>query len=198
MLYWVFRAIFIILLNIFYRIKVEGWEHLPQKSNFIIVSNHASWLDSLFFVALLPQKIYGIAARYLYKLAHLRWFLKNIDAIPTRNSSKAAALLLEENKVVGLFPEGGCTRDGKLRRFRKGAAFLALKTGRPVVPCAILGTYEAFPVQAKFPKLFMPVKIKIGKPIYLLKEFEHIIDDILLQDGTAKIKKAIEKLISDG
>ena len=198
MLYWVFKAIFIIVLNTLYRVRVEGVKNLPKKTNFIIVSNHASWLDSLFFVALLPKKIYGITARYLYKVAWLRWFLKNIDAIPTQNSSETAVSLLKKNEVVGLFPEGGCSRDGKLRRFRKGTALLALKTGRPIVPCAISGTYKAYPVGAKFPKVFMPVGIKIGKPIYLLKEFEQIIDDVSLQNGTAKIKNAVKELINAG
>jgi len=198
MLYWVFKAIFLVILKIFYRVKLEGLENLPKRTNFILVSNHASWLDSLFFVAFLPKKIYGIAARYLYRFAFLRWFLKAIDAIPTRNSSEKSISLLKNNKIIGLFPEGGCTRDGKLRKFRKGAAFLALKTGIPLVPCAILGTYQAYPIKARFPKLFMPISIKFGKPICLLKEFDHIIDDVSLQDGTAKIKNSIMEIINAG
>jgi len=99
---------------------------------------------------------------------------------------------------VGLFPEGGCSRDGKLRKFRRGAALLAARTGRPVVPCAILGTYEALPRGAKFPQLFRSLKVKIGKPIYLLKEFEDIIDDVYLQEGTLKIRRTIAEMIDEG
>ncbi len=171
---------------------------MPEKTNFIIVANHASWLDSLFFVAAIPRKIYGIASRHLYRFAWLRCFLKYIDAIPTGESSQKGISILKKNKVVGLFPEGGCTRDGKLRRFRKGAAFLALKTGRPIVPSAIIGSFEAFPVGARFPKLFSPIKVKIGKPIYFLKEFEDIIDEMALQEGTEKIKNRIKEMINVG
>ena len=177
---------------------MEGLENLPSASNFIIVSNHVSWLDSLFFVAVIPGKIYGVSAWYLYRSAFLKWFLSSLDSIPTRGSARKVISLLEKNKVVGLFPEGGCSRDGRLKRFRKGAAFAALKTGRPVVPCAIFGTFESYPIGAKFPKIFRRIRIKIGKPLYFLKEFDPIVDDVLLQGSTQKIRKSIEGLLING
>jgi 1-acyl-sn-glycerol-3-phosphate acyltransferase len=63
------------------------------------------------------------------------------------------------------------------------------------VPCAILGTYEALPITAKFPRP-TPITVKIGEPIYLLKEFEDIIDDVQLQEGIFKIRNAIKELLN--
>ena len=136
--------------------------------------------------------------RDLYSIVWLKWYVKLMGALPTVSSSEKAVNLLAKNKNIGLFSEGGCSRDGKLRKFRRGAALLGLRTGRPIVPCAILGTYQAFPRGAKFPKLFRNIKVKIDKPIYLLKEFEDVIDDIYLQEGTFKIRRTIEEMINNG
>jgi len=123
--------------------------------------------------------------------------LEKLEVLPVGRSSERAIEFLNQNKIVGLFPEGRCSRDGKLREFRRGASLLALKTGRPIVPCAILGTYEALPLTAKFPKV-KPIKVKIGRPIYLLKEFEDIIDDLYLQEGTLKIRNKIQEMLNAG
>ncbi len=120
-----------------------------------------------------------------------------VEALPIGSSSQKALDLLNSNKNVGIFPEGGISRDGTLKSFRRGTALLALKTGRPIVPCAVLGTYAALPLEAKFPK-FLPIKIKIGKPRYLLKEFEDVIDDVYLQEGIFKIRNIIKGMLDVG
>lgn len=186
------------ILKLFFRFKVEGLENLPQKSNFIVVANHASFLDTLVVGAAIPKRTYWIASRHLYRIFWLRWFLRMIDTLSSGSSSEKALEFLINNKNVGLFPEGGISHDGKLREFRRGATLLAMKTGRPIVPLAILGTFQALPRWRKFPKLFVPIKAKIGKPKYLLKEFEDVIDDVYLQEGILRIRKTIEELIYAG
>jgi 1-acyl-sn-glycerol-3-phosphate acyltransferase len=198
MFYWSFRLLFSALLNLLFKLKVEGLNNLPQKTNFIMVANHASYMDALVVMVLVPRKIHCIALRDLYQFSWLVWFLKGTEALPSGCSSEKASCLLAENKIVGLFPEGGVSHDGKLREFRRGAALLALKTGRPIVPCAIIGTFEALPRQAKFPRLFKQIKLKIGRPVYLLKEFQDLIDDIYMQEGTLKIRNSIEEMIYAG
>lgn len=197
MWYWIFRALFIIVLKLFFRFKVEGLENLPQKTNFIIIANHASYMDSLVVMSAVPRKIHCIAVRWLYRVFFLRWFLKKIEALSSGGASGKAVSLLMAHKNVGLFPEGGMSRDGRLGEFRRGAALLALKTGRPIVPCAILGTHEALPKKARFPK-FVPIKVKISEPIYLLKEFTDVIDDIYLQEGIFRARNSVKEMIDAG
>lgn len=197
MWYWIFRIIFIITFRLCFRLKVEGLENLPKKTNFIIVANHTSFLDALLVMAAVPRKIHCIALRGLYRIFLLRWFLRLVEALPSGSSSREAIRLLTENEIVGLFPEGGRSHSGELREFRKGAALLALKTGRPIVPCAILGAYEAYPRRAKFPE-FLPVKVRIGKPKYLLKEHGDVIEDIRLQEGVHKIRNAVKEMLYAG
>lgn len=172
---------------------MEGLENLPQKSNFIMVANHVSYLDALLLGVAMPKKIYWIALRELYSIIWMRWFLKLTDTLPSGSSSEKAVGLLASNECVGLFPEGGVSRDGKLREFRRGAALLALKTGRPILPCVVSGTFEALPFGAIIPKLF-PLKVKIGKPVYLLKEFDDIVDDVYMQEGILKIRNIIREM----
>ncbi len=169
---------------------------MPQKTNFIVVANHNSFLDPLVIGAAIPKKVYWMAARGVYRISWLRWFLRKTESLPTGGSSEKAIYLLTKSKNVGLFPEGTRSFDGRLREFRRGVALLGLKSGRPIVPCAILGSYEALPRRAKFPRLFRAIKVKIGKPIYLLKEFEDVIDDIYLQEGILKIRNAIKEMIN--
>lgn len=197
MWYWVFRTIFIVILKLFFRFKVEGLENLPQKTNFIVVANHASYMDTLAIGAAIPKKVYWITLRDLYKIFILRWFFRMIDALPSGSASEKAVSLLMENKNVGLFPEGGISRTGVLREFRRGASVLALKTGRPIVPCAILGTFQALPFGKWVPKI-APIKVKIGRPKYLLKEFDEVVDDIYLQEGILKIKNTIKEMLYVG
>jgi len=199
MLYWIFKVIFIVLFKLLFRLKAEGIENIPQKTNFIVVANHASFLDPLLLEVAISRKIHWIVLKdILYtKLFWARWFMNKMEALPHCGSSEKAVYLLMKGRNVGLFPEGARTCDGKLREFKRGAALLAIKTGRPILPCAVLGAYEAFPRGAKFPKL-LPIKVKIGEPKYLLKEFQDVIDDIYLQEGILNIRNTIKELLHAG
>jgi 1-acyl-sn-glycerol-3-phosphate acyltransferase len=195
MWYWIFRAGFIVFFKLFFNFTVEGLENIPQKTNFIIAANHASWMDPVVIGVAIPKKINFVAMRYLYSIGWLRWFVRLMQALPTGSASRKGAQLLKTNKNVGLFPEGGCSRDGRLKQFRRGVAFLAMKTGRPVVPCAIIGTNEILPRKARFPKLFKSIKVKIGFPIYILKELDEVINDIYLQEGVHKIRNVVKEML---
>jgi len=198
MWYWILRYIEIGVLNAFFRYRIEGIQHIPRKANFIIVSNHTSFLDPLVVMAAVPRKIYCITARYLYKVWWIRWFLGGTESFPVGCSSDKAASLLNKDKNKGLFPEGKCSIDGKLGDVSRGAALLALKTGRPILPCAILGAYQILPWGAPFPGLFRRLKVKIGSPIYLLKESEEIIDDRYLQEGIGRVKRKVQEMLDAG
>jgi len=141
MWYWVFKGIFLVTLKGFFRWKAEGVENIPQKTNFIIVANHCSFLDPLIVGCAIPQRVYWLALRGLYRNILLRWFMSRTKAaLSTGGASERAAELIVQNKVVGIFPEGMRSLDGELREFRRGAAALAMRTGRPILPCAILGS----------------------------------------------------------
>jgi len=197
MWYWLFRGVFLIILKIFFRFKVEGLENLPQKTNFIIVANHVSFMDPLVVGAAIPKKIYWITYWGLFRISVLRLFFHLTACIPSGHSSNKASELLFQNKNVGMFPEGAISRKGELLDFKRGSAMLAMKTGRPVVPCAVLGTFRALPFGRKFPR-FVRIKVKVGQPRYFLKEFDSIIDDVDMQEGLIKIRNSIKEMLNAG
>ena len=197
MWYWIFKWFFTAIFKVCFRFKVEGLENLPQKTNYIVVPNHTSTLDPLCIMAAIPAKIYCIAARYLYYVPIVGWFLRKSEAFPTGSSSEKSIVLINQNKNVGIFPEGVCSLDGRLGEFRRGAALMAVRTGRPIVPCAVIGTFEVLPWGRWIPK-FRPIKVKVGKPIYLLKEHVDVIDDLILREGTFRIKESIQTMLNGG
>jgi len=197
MWYWIFHWIFLAVFRLFFRLEIKGLEHIPEKTNFIIVSNHTSFLDPVVIMAAVPKKIFCIAMRDIYKIQWLGWFLHVTETLPSGSSSTKAIELLRQNKNVGLFPEGGVSRDGRLKEFRRGAALLAIKTGRPIVPCAIQGTFASLPFGARVPKL-RKIKLVISRPVYLTKEFDEYIDDVYLQEGMLRIRTTIKGLLDAG
>jgi len=197
MWYWAFRSIFLVILKLFFKFKVEGLENLPQKSNFILAANHSSFMDGVVMGAAVPKMVYWITLRELYAVAALKWFFNKIGALPSGSASERAAYLLMHNKNIGIFPEGGISRKGELREFRRGMAMLAIKTGRPVVPCAIFGTFKALPFGNWIPKP-VPIKVKIGHPQYLLKDFDDVVDDIEILEGLNRIRNSIKELLNAG
>lgn len=198
MWYWPFRFITIILFKLLFRLKIEGRENLPTKTNFIVAANHTSYLDPFAVGVAIPRRVFWLALKKFYTSSWTRWFMLGTGTLPVGRSSDIFADLLMNDKVVGLFPEGTRTRDGNLREFRRGAAMLSYKTGRPIVPCAIIGAHEALAVGARFPRLWSRITVRIGRPQYLLKEFDEIIDDVRLQEGTLRLKNVIAEMTHAG
>jgi 1-acyl-sn-glycerol-3-phosphate acyltransferase len=197
MWYWIFSWMFSLVFRSFFWLKVEGLDNIPRKSNFIIISNHNSFLDPAVIMASVRRKIHCLAIRDIYSFPWLSWFLKVAETLPVGSSSEKAIDLLNNDKNVGLFPEGGVSRDGQLKEFRRGAVLLAYKTGRPIIPCAVIGTFESLPFGAKVPKLHR-IKLKIGEPVYFAKEFDEIIDDLYLQEGMQKLRSKIKRMLDAG
>jgi 1-acyl-sn-glycerol-3-phosphate acyltransferase len=196
MWYWMWRGIFIFIFKVFFRLKVEGLENLP-KSNFIIISNHYSFLDAPVYVAGIPRKVHCMVSPFLYNILFIKWFLWMVEAVPIGKSSDKAVELLMHNEIIGMYPEGRVSRDGTLGEFRRGAALLAYKTGRPILPCAVLGTYEALPITRNSLR-FARIRIKVGKPVYVPKEFDEWIDDVYLQEVTLKVRGVVQELLGAG
>jgi 1-acyl-sn-glycerol-3-phosphate acyltransferase len=195
-MYEILRRIVFFIFKMAFNLKVEGIENLP-KTNFIICANHTSFLDPFIIAASIPKRIYFLALGKFYKIFWIKWFLKIFNAIPVTpkgGTVQKAVYLLNKDKNIGIFPEGTRSFDGKLKEFKKGVAILGYKTGRPIVPCGIIGAYECLPRGAKFPK-FSQIKLKIGKPIYLLKEPYEVIEEVKIQWGLLKLKNAISELV---
>ena len=176
MFYYVVKAICWLILKIFWRMELIGIENLPQSGGLIIASNHVSYLDPAVLAASLNRKIYFIAKKEVFKNTFVSIIFNNLNAIPIDRGKvdmldfKKAINILREEKVLGIFPEGARSSNGKLQELKLGVIRIAMKTGVPILPVGIIGTYKIYPRGIKFPILFKhKIIVKYGAPQYLDK-----------------------------
>lgn len=154
------------------RVRVEGLENLDPKQHYVFVSNHQSLMDIPALLANLPLQFRFFAKKGLYKIPFIGTHLKRAGHLPVdrsnaRNSLKSmiegARIVAERRISVLLFPEGGRCPKG-LREFSEGAAYIAIRTGAPVVPMALSGMRERLPMGSIHIRSGR-VALRIGKPI---------------------------------
>lgn len=146
-----------------YRLKVEGLENVPREGGAIICGNHFTGHDPLVVGISMPRPVSFMAKQELFKLPVLGFIFRGMGAFPVnRGAPDRAALkksieVLENGGCFGIFPEGTRNRSGELGKAEPGTAYLALKSGAPVIPVGISSSY----------KLFSPIIVKVGKPVDL-------------------------------
>ncbi|GIF20723.1 1-acyl-sn-glycerol-3-phosphate acyltransferase [Actinoplanes tereljensis] len=161
----VLRAALLPLNRIAFRPEVHGVGNIPDHGPVILAANHLSFLDSFLIPLVTPRRVSFMAKQeYFDRGGAKQWvtrnFLTGIDAIPVprggfraaQESLEIALRLLENGGVFGIHPEGSRSRDGRLYRGRTGVAWLAIASGAPVVPVALVGTERIQPVGARFPR----------------------------------------------
>ena len=178
MWYWLFKYIFMgPLLSFLGRPKVEGLEYVPRSGAAILASNHLAVADSFFLPLVVRRRITFLAKSEYFtdtglKGAFKRWFFGVAGQVPIDRTSADAAQaaldtaqrLLSEGKLLGMYPEGTRSPDGRLYKGKSGLARLALETGVPVIPVAMIGTDVVNPPGSKTWR-FGRVTVKFGKPM---------------------------------
>lgn len=177
MLYWVVKALLTPILRVCFRPWVQGGEHLPAGGGAILASNHLSFSDSIFLPLVVPRKVTFLAkSDYFtgkgFKGLLTKGFMSGVGQVPIDRSGGAAseaALLtakhiLADGHLLGLYPEGTRSPDGRLYRGKTGIARMALETGVPVIPVAMINTDVVQPTGKKIPHLGR-VGIRIGRPL---------------------------------
>ena len=153
------------------RLHIEGLDKLNPDTPYVLVANHASYMD-IPVVLQLPLQIRFFAKQGLYRIPLLGGHLRRAGHLPVvrgnpraslRSLSDGARLIRQRGVSVVLFPEGGRS-PADLREFREGAAYLAIKAGVPAVPVGITGTREVLPM-ASFHVRPHAVTLRIGDPI---------------------------------
>jgi len=166
---YVVRATFGTLISAMFRTRVVGIENVPASGGVVLAGNHISYADPTLLWIRSPRPVHFMAKAELWHSAVFGWFLDQVWAFPVkRGESDRAALTraaayLKAGEPIGVFPEGTRNRDGGAEA-QGGAAFLALRSGVPVVPVGIAGTDRISPAGTKgfrFPK----VVISFGAPI---------------------------------
>ncbi|MFE5537310.1 lysophospholipid acyltransferase family protein [Streptomyces sp. NPDC056492] len=165
------------LLRLLFRPRIEGLENIPEEGAAIIAGNHLSFSDHFLMPAILGRRITFLAkAEYFtgpgVKGKLTAFFFRSAGQIPVDRSGKdagQAALreglgVLAKGELLGIYPEGTRSHDGRLYKGKVGVAAMALGAGVPVVPCAMVGTFEIQPPGQKIPNI-RRVTIRFGKPL---------------------------------
>ncbi|SDM69394.1 1-acyl-sn-glycerol-3-phosphate acyltransferase [Nocardioides szechwanensis] len=165
------------LLRVVFRPQVEGSQHVPEEGAAILASNHLSYADWLFMPLTLARRVTFVAkAEYFTTPGIKGWFQKQFFSgagqVPIDRTSGSAAegalssakRILGEGDLFGIYPEGTRSHDGRLYRGKTGVARLALETGVPVIPVAVVGTDVVAPPGKTFGSFTRPV-VRFGKPL---------------------------------
>lgn len=178
MWYWLFKYIFMgPLLSLLGRPKVQGLEHVPDSGAVILASNHLAVADSFYLPLVVKRRITFLAkAEYFtgkgMKGWFTRWFytvagqvpIDRTDADSAHSALSTAGRILDQGKLLGMYPEGTRSPDGRLYKGKTGLARLALETGVPVIPVAMVGTDVVNPPGSKMWR-FGRVEVRFGKPM---------------------------------
>jgi 1-acyl-sn-glycerol-3-phosphate acyltransferase len=177
--YWLAKFVFLgPLLRLLWRPWAEGRENIPADGPVIIASNHLSFCDSFFMPIVIRRKVTFLAKAEYFTTPGLkgrltRRFMYAVGMVPIdRGDSDAARAalttgvrVLGEGTLLGIYPEGTRSPDGRLYRGKTGVARLALESGAVVVPCAMINTDVVQPQGRIFPKLRPRPGVRFGKPL---------------------------------
>jgi len=181
-------------LHLAYRVRVEGLQHLPERGPVILAANHRSFMDSIFLAFGTPRPISFLAKAEYFEGRLTRWMFRGTGQIPLRRGSPKGARqalsegadVLDGGGVVGIYPEGTRSRDGKLHRGNRGPARLARNTGAPIVPVGLIGTEDVQRPDERLPRPFRTVTIRFGPARFVsdgdgsgASALRHATDDVM-------------------
>lgn len=178
MFYYVLKYVILgPLLRLLFRPRIEGMENIPEEGAAIVAGNHLSFSDHFLMPAILPRRITFLAKAEYFTGTGLKGrltaaFFHSIGQIPVdRSGGKAGESAIREGmkvlgkgELLGIYPEGTRSHDGRLYKGKVGVATMAIRAGVPVIPCAMIGTYEIQPTGRRLPRI-KPVRIRFGEPL---------------------------------
>jgi 1-acyl-sn-glycerol-3-phosphate acyltransferase len=179
-------------------VRIAGSEHVPQAGPAVLAANHVSVLDPFFVALTTHRQLRFMAKAELYRWPLLRPLMHGLGAFPVERGADAGRAvtrgveLLERDALVALFPEGTCLPDLK-RGYRRGAARLALASGAPLVPVALIGTENT--IEPRTHRIGLPrVRVVVGEPIRVERQEA---TEEAATDLTARLEAAIEALVAE-
>ncbi|HTD58518.1 MAG TPA: lysophospholipid acyltransferase family protein [Solirubrobacteraceae bacterium] len=146
LLYWLVRALLVPFFLVYFRLGRIAREHIPSSGPVLLAANHRSFLDPFVIGALTRRPVYYMAKRELFERRWQAWLLSSLGAFPVdrgtgdRDAMATARAILSRGDCLVVFPEGTRVRSGPLGHPRRGIGRLALQSGAPVVPIAVIGT----------------------------------------------------------
>ena len=205
--YWVAKYTLGIALKLMFRPWSRGRKNVPRRGPVILVSNHLSFSDHFFGPLPLPRKVVFLAKSEYFtgkgvKGLLSRAFFSGVGQIPidrtggeaSERALRSGLRVLAEGNVLGIYPEGTRSPDGRLYKGRTGVARLALESRAPVVPCAMINTFEFLPPGSFHPQLKIRPGVIFGPPMEFSRYYGKESDREALRAVTDEIVAEIAKL----
>jgi 1-acyl-sn-glycerol-3-phosphate acyltransferase len=193
------RALVYLFFKFVYRIQLSGSEHVPLQGPLIYVANHQSHFDPcLVGLPTGDRPLSGMARASLFENKFLAWAMHGIGAIELEQGKgdagamKAALAELAAGRCVLIFPEGTRTRDGAIGQFHRGVMLLIKRSNATVVPVALEGAYDIWPIGTPFPTCTGRIAVQVASPISAA--------DLLsngTEEGLERLKRTIERIRLD-
>jgi glycerol-3-phosphate dehydrogenase (NAD(P)+) len=171
-LFWLARVILGLAIQFYFSLERTGRKNIPKKGPVILAANHRSFLDPFVIGCCLRRPVYFVAKKELFEKRWQGWLLNGLGAFPIKRgesdeeSMATARGVLERGGALVIFPEGTRHRQGGLGRPKRGVGRLALETGAPVVPIAIMGSENARRGLRIRP---VWVRVRCGRPLHFPK-----------------------------
>ena len=166
MLYRIARALVAVFLFVFNSWEIEGKENIPKEGPVVLVGNHISNWDPLFLACSVDRVVHFMAKEEIFRFPLFRAVFLGLQCFPVkrgkvdRNALRMAAVCLENNEVLGMYPEGTRSKTSEMLPFQPGAAIFALRSNAVIVPVATSGTRTSFPASLRG-----KVRVCIGRPL---------------------------------
>lgn len=157
-----------------FKVTVVNREVIPTKGRVIIACNHVSLTDPVFMWGAMRRPAVAIAKAELWDTPVVSWLMRSLGHIPVIRGNKESAVqtiesaqaVLVNEGLVFIYPEGTCSRDGALLRFKPGVVDMAFATNSPVIPAGIIGSNAVLPLSSKRISRQQPVTLSFGKPLH--------------------------------
>lgn len=178
--YTVCRFLVLIAYKVVFRLRATDVGNVPARGPVLLAANHQSYLDPPAIAIQVPQRHMAFVARASLFKSVFGWIIANLNAIPLKDDAGDAGAIkevlrrLDAGQAVLIFPEGSRSRDGNVHDFKRGVALLVKRAKCPVIPVAIAGAFERWPIGQRARLTGPPVRVLYGKPIPY---------DLLMKDG---------------
>jgi 1-acyl-sn-glycerol-3-phosphate acyltransferase len=205
--YWLVKATLGVALKLWFRPRAEGVKNVPRRGPVILACNHLSFADHFFGPLPVPRKVTFLGKAEYFTGRGLRGlaskaFFAGVGVIPLdRGGGEASELalvtglrVLKQGKILGIYPEGTRSPDGRLYRGKTGVARLALESRAPVVPCAMINTFEFMPPGTIRPNRKYRPEVRFGPPMHFDRYDGQESDREVLRTVTDEIMAAIAAL----
>ncbi|HEY2522980.1 MAG TPA: lysophospholipid acyltransferase family protein [Streptosporangiaceae bacterium] len=196
-----------VALKIIFRPKAEGARNVPKQGAAIIASNHLSFSDHFFGPLPLRRQVIFLAKSEYFTGKGLKGFISKaffsaLGQVPIDRSGGAASeramrtglRVLAEGNLLGIYPEGTRSPDGRLYKGKTGVARLAIEAQVPVIPCAMINTFEFMPSGQTRPNFRVRPGVRYGEPLDFSRFYGMGSDARTLREITDEIMRVIEKL----